>query len=116
MALIFVGTYTEERAEGIFAFRLDSASGALTPLGSASAGPSPTWIVPHPAKPLLYAVNETGGETKPCGGAIVTLEIGHDGTPSRNVWSAAPTCGSFRLEPNASRTRHCWMNTINPRP
>lgn len=95
VALVIVGTYTEKRTEGVFAFRLDRTTGSLTPLGSANAGPNPTWLTAHTTEPIIYAVNETGGEAKPSSGAIAALGIRSDGTLNRLPWPALSTCGSF---------------------
>lgn len=59
--IVHIGGYTAEsggRAAGIVAARRDPASGALIPLGTAAVTASPSFLVRHPALPLLYAVNE----------------------------------------------------------
>ncbi|WP_446216613.1 lactonase family protein [Micromonospora sp. IBHARD004] len=60
-AIVHIGGYTAEsggRAAGILAARRDPASGELTPLGTAVVTASPSFLVRHPALPVLYAVNE----------------------------------------------------------
>ncbi|WP_319463224.1 lactonase family protein [Micromonospora sp. RTP1Z1] len=60
-AIVHIGGYTAEsggRAAGIVAARRDPASGELTPLGTAAVTASPSFLVRHPALPVLYAVNE----------------------------------------------------------
>ncbi|MFG1660432.1 lactonase family protein [Micromonospora chersina] len=60
-AIVHIGGYTagsDGRAEGIVAARRDPATGALTPLGTVAVTPSPSFLVRHPALPVLYAVNE----------------------------------------------------------
>ncbi|SCG58924.1 lactonase family protein [Micromonospora inositola] len=59
--IVHIGGYTAEsggRAAGIVAARRDPASGELTPLGTAAITASPSFLVRHPALPVLYAVNE----------------------------------------------------------
>jgi 6-phosphogluconolactonase len=56
--LVFVGTYTGPKSEGIYAFRFDSAAGRLTPAGLAAATRSPSFLAWHPGGQWLYAVNE----------------------------------------------------------
>ncbi|WP_406041515.1 lactonase family protein [Micromonospora sp. NBC_00898] len=59
--IVHIGGYTAEsggRAVGIVAARRDPASGELTPLGTAAVTASPSFLVRHPALPVLYAVNE----------------------------------------------------------
>ena len=56
--LIFVGTYTGEASKGIYAFRFDDTSGALTPLGLAVETASPSFLALSPNGRVLFAVNE----------------------------------------------------------
>lgn len=73
MALVFVGTYTETRSQGIFVFHFDDHSGTLTQIGSVDAGPNPSYLALHPKLPLLYAVNEVGS------GFVTAVPIGSGG-------------------------------------
>ncbi len=57
--LVWIGTYTGPASDGIYAFRFDPATGALTPLGLAARTPSPSFLALHPNGRYLYAVNET---------------------------------------------------------
>lgn len=60
--ILYVGSYTAGTSKGIYAWRFDASSGALSPLGLVAATPQPAhiWIAPN-AK-TLYAVNwETQG-------------------------------------------------------
>ncbi len=56
--LLYVGTYTGPKSQGIYAFRFDPRTGALTPLGLAAQTVNPTFLALNPRRPLLYAVNE----------------------------------------------------------
>jgi 6-phosphogluconolactonase len=56
--LMYVGTYTGEKSKGIYAYRLDANSGALTPLGLAAETANPTFLAIHPNGQFLYAANE----------------------------------------------------------
>jgi 6-phosphogluconolactonase len=62
--LVYVGTYTGPKSEGIYLFRLepDSAAGAqnarLVPLGLAAASSNPSFLELDPKRRLLFAVNE----------------------------------------------------------
>lgn len=56
--LLYVGTYTEDRAEGIHLVRFDTASGELRLVGAVNAGPNPSFLAVHPNGRVLYAVNE----------------------------------------------------------
>jgi 6-phosphogluconolactonase len=58
---VFVGCYTGETGgagEGIALLRRDPGTGGLSRLGVAARTPSPSFLVQHPALPVLYAVNE----------------------------------------------------------
>ena len=62
---MFVGTYTGPTSQGIYAFRFDDSTGALTPLGLAAATPNPSFLAVSPDRRVLFAVNEIssfGGE------------------------------------------------------
>jgi 6-phosphogluconolactonase len=54
---VYVGTYTRGLSKGIYGFRLDAASGELTPTGWAAAE-DPSYLIAHPSGRYLYAVNE----------------------------------------------------------
>jgi len=57
--LLWIGTYTGPQSQGIYAFRFDDETGALSPLGLAAETPSPSFLALHPNGKVLYAVNET---------------------------------------------------------
>jgi 6-phosphogluconolactonase len=60
--LVYFGSRTAERGEGVFAARFDSQSGRLTPLGTVAQIARPTWLSAHPTAPVLYAVSEVGND------------------------------------------------------
>ncbi|NMO55551.1 lactonase family protein [Actinoplanes sp. TBRC 11911] len=75
--LVFVGGYTPDKGgdgAGITLFRRDPAAGALTPLGVAARTPSPSFLIQHPALPILYAVNEVDPE-----GTVSAFAVSADG-------------------------------------
>lgn len=55
--LLYAGSYTDGASKGIYAFRFDDRTGALTPLGLVAETPQPAhlWIAPN--SKTLYAVN-----------------------------------------------------------
>ncbi len=55
---VYVGTFTTGADEGIYLFRMDAASGTLSAVGTAPAGPNPAFLAIHPNGRFLYAVNE----------------------------------------------------------
>jgi 6-phosphogluconolactonase len=67
--IVYVGTYTEPirfgtgkilegKGEGIYAFRLDQASGALEPIGKTTGVANPSYLAFDATQRFLYAVNE----------------------------------------------------------
>lgn len=57
--LVYVGTYTDTQSKGIYAFRLNPASGVLVPLGLVAECANPSFLALHPNHRSLYAVGET---------------------------------------------------------
>jgi 6-phosphogluconolactonase len=58
----FIGTYTDSGSDGIYVCRVDSTTGAFTPVASAKT-PNPTFLALHPSKRFLYTVNELDAAT-----------------------------------------------------
>jgi len=57
---VYVGTYTGGSSEGIYAYRLDMVSGALTYESHISGVENPSFIALSSQNDYLYAVNENG--------------------------------------------------------
>ena len=55
---LFVGTYTSGRSEGIYVYRMDQSTGALTQASFIKSG-NPSFVTLDPSKRFLFAVNET---------------------------------------------------------
>lgn len=58
--LVYIGTYNQGRSEGIYVYRLETASGALRPLSAVSGVENPSFLAIHPRGRSLYAVSEVG--------------------------------------------------------
>lgn len=56
--VVYIGTYTGETSKGIYAFRFDDSSGALTPLGLVAETPSPSFLTSSTNGRFVFAVNE----------------------------------------------------------
>jgi 6-phosphogluconolactonase len=59
--IMYVGTYTKAPSKGIYAYRFQSATGEVTPLGAAGLAAeteNPSFLAVHPNQRFLYAVNE----------------------------------------------------------
>jgi 6-phosphogluconolactonase len=59
--LVYIGTYTKDKGEGIFVYRMNAESGALTRVGAGSGVQNPSFLALHPNKKFLYSVSEVGG-------------------------------------------------------
>ena len=57
--LIFIGTYTRTTSRGIYAVRLDPATGALSTPILAATTPNPSFLAFAPDQKTLYAVSES---------------------------------------------------------
>ena len=74
-ALLYVGTYTEDkREEGIFLVRMDR-TGALRKTGAVRAGPNPSYLALHPTGRMLYAVNEIESYQGKPSGAVSAFSV-----------------------------------------
>jgi len=90
--LLYAGSYTDGASKGIYAFRFDSQTGGLQPLGLAAATPEPAhlWIAPNGK--TLYAVNwqSPGGVSAfridPKAGALTFLNrVGSNGDKPNQI-------------------------------
>jgi 6-phosphogluconolactonase len=73
--LVYVGTYTDAKSKGIYACRLDLATGAMKPLGLAAETKNPSFLSVHPNRHFLYAtieVDELAGKKR---GAVSAFTI-----------------------------------------
>jgi len=74
--LVYIGTYTEKTAsKGIYAFRFDDGTGALTPVGLVAETPSPSFLTASANGRYVYAVNELqtfGGESS---GSVTAFSV-----------------------------------------
>jgi 6-phosphogluconolactonase len=66
--LIFIGTYTAAGSRGIYALRLNDATGALSTPQVAAELANPTFLALHPNGRVLYSIGEAGTvDGKPAG-------------------------------------------------
>lgn len=73
--LLYVGTYTGPKSEGIYAFRYDEATGKAVSLGLAAKSSNPSFLAIHPNGRFLYAVNETEQWQGKPGGFVTAFAI-----------------------------------------
>jgi 6-phosphogluconolactonase len=73
--LVYVGTYTDHGSKGIYAYRFDSSTGKLTPLGLAAESAAPSFLAVDSTGRFLYAVNETANYNGHPTGAVSAFAI-----------------------------------------
>jgi len=71
--LVYVGTYTGKGSEGVYVYRLDSSTGALTYVSKTTGLENPSFLAIDPKGRCVYAVREFGGSADRKGGAVVAL-------------------------------------------
>jgi 6-phosphogluconolactonase len=75
--LVYIGTYTGQKSQGIYVCRLDPATGALSKPELAAEMVNPSWVTIHPTGKFLYAAGESG--PYPGGGAVTAFTIEQNG-------------------------------------
>tara|TARA_B100000945_G_scaffold286989_1_gene258268 strand:- start:538 stop:1713 length:1176 start_codon:yes stop_codon:yes gene_type:complete len=73
--LVYVGTYTGPKSQGIYTFRIDRKSGKLTAVNQPAKTSNPSFVAIHPSGNYLYAVNEDAEFNGEKGGGITSFAI-----------------------------------------
>jgi 6-phosphogluconolactonase len=73
--LVYIGTYTGAKSQGIYVSRLDAASGALSPPELAAETASPSFLAVHPRGGWLYSVGEVNTFGGKPGGSVSAFAI-----------------------------------------
>ena len=73
--IAYIGTYTGKKSKGIYAFRLNTGSGALSPIGLVAESPNPTFLDVHPGGKFLYAANEVDKFNGKASGAVTAYAV-----------------------------------------
>jgi 6-phosphogluconolactonase len=76
-AYAYVGTYTPNGG-GIYLFRIDHSTGALTQLQVVDDIRNPSWLAVNPAQTRLYAISEIDNYQGTLNGAVVSYAIAAD--------------------------------------
>lgn len=74
--LVYIGTYNVRNSKGVYAFRLDAASGRLTSLGLVAETTNASFLAAHSGHRFLYAVNEVSNYQGQTSGAVSAFAIG----------------------------------------
>jgi 6-phosphogluconolactonase len=73
--LVFFGTYTSAGSQGIYSYKFDSASGALSMAHVTGGIKNPSYLAVHPNHKYLYAVSEVVGSAGHPGGSLWAFKI-----------------------------------------
>jgi len=73
--LVYVGTYTRGRSEGIYVYRMDPSSGALEFASKATGLNNPSFLAIDPTQRYLYSVNEVSKFADKPTGAVSAFSI-----------------------------------------
>jgi 6-phosphogluconolactonase len=78
---VYIGTYTQDgsTSKGIYAYRFDSATAQLTPIGLAAETTNPSFLAVHPNHRFVYAVNEVSNYKGEKSGAVSAFAIDRAG-------------------------------------
>ena len=73
--VVYVGTYTGETSQGIYAFRFDDSSGGLTPIGLVAETPSPSFLTSSANGRFVFAVNELQSFRGAASGSVTSFAV-----------------------------------------
>ena len=73
--LVYIGNYSGPKAKGIYAYRLDMASGRLTEVGVTEGIKNPSFLAIHPSGNYLYAVSEVSDSGGKPSGAVSAFAL-----------------------------------------
>lgn len=73
--VMYVGTYTNNGSKGIYAYRYDSETGKVSPIGLAAETENPSFLVADSSGSHLYAVNEAENYHGASSGGITAFAI-----------------------------------------
>lgn len=73
--LLYVGTYTAGKSEGIYLYRLNVDSGELKHVANTRGVVNPSFLALAPSRRYLYAVNEVGEFAGKKGGAVSAFAV-----------------------------------------
>jgi 6-phosphogluconolactonase len=75
--LVYIGTYTGPKSQGIYVYKFAAATGKLTPLGLAAESTNPAFLAIHPNHRYLYAVNEIANYEGKKSGSVSAFSLDH---------------------------------------
>jgi 6-phosphogluconolactonase len=90
--LMFIGTYTQGKSEGIYSLRMDAQTGEMQALAVAKGIENPSFLAVHSRLSCLYAVSETAEYNGKKSGAIAAFSL-DEGTAELRFLNSKPTFG-----------------------
>ena len=106
--LVFIGTYTGARSQGIYVSRLDGATGKLSAPELAAATPNPSFLALHPNRRWLYAVSEIGDFEGRKTGAVAAFLVAPD-TGRLTPLNQRPSGGAGPCHVSVDATGKCAL-------
>ena len=73
--MVYIGTYTKDKSEGIYLYKLDAATGGLTKVSAAGVKDNPSYLALDPQRRYLFAVNEIGEYQGKKSGAVSAFAV-----------------------------------------
>lgn len=73
--VVYIGTYTGATSQGIYGFRFDDATGALTPIGLVAETQSPSFLTASASGRFVFAVNEFGNYGGEKSGSVTSFVV-----------------------------------------
>lgn len=91
-AIVYVGTFRGDASKGIYAWRFDSESGRLEPLGLVAAASRPLFLALHPTRRFLYAVSRPSPVDRQHVGVVLSYALDSQ-TGKLTLLNSAPSRG-----------------------
>ena len=101
--LVYIGTYTQGKSEGIYVYRLDPSTGALEHASTAAGVDNPSYLAIDPRQRYLYAVNEVSEFEGKSSGAVRAFSIDSE-TGALTYLNQQPTGGPGPCHLSVDRT------------
>jgi 6-phosphogluconolactonase len=90
--LLYVGTYTTGRSEGIYLYRMNLSAGELKAVGATKGVVNPSFLALDPRRRYLYSVNEVSEFAGSPGGAISAFSVNQN-TGGLRLLNQQPSMG-----------------------
>jgi 6-phosphogluconolactonase len=74
-SIVYIGTFKGDTSKGIYAWRFDSESGAMEPLGLMAEASRPLFLALHPNRRFLYAVSRPSPVERTHQGVVLAYSI-----------------------------------------